>query len=133
MTCCDGVFPNSPAQGKDDICYATQNRQNAVQAMVGTADVILVVGSENSSNSNRLVEVARARGVPAYLVESHAKLDTKWLDDARCIGVTAGASAPEEVVQELVASLARDHGANVREIEVVPEDVSFPLPVQILK
>lgn len=117
---------------KDDICYATQNRQNAVQAMVGEADVILVVGSEHSSNSNRLVEVARARGVPAYLVESHAQLEPEWLDGARCIGVTAGASAPEEVVQELVTCLARDYGATVREIEVVPENVSFPLPAQVL-
>lgn len=117
---------------KDDICYATQNRQNAVQAMVGEADVILVVGSEHSSNSNRLAEVARARGVPAYLVESHAQLDPEWLDGARCIGVTAGASAPEEVVQELVTCLARDYGATVREIEVVPENVSFPLPAQVL-
>ena len=126
-------FPKLIGPGKDDICYATQNRQNAVQALVGTADVILVVGSDNSSNSNRLAEVARARGVPAYLVESHAQLDKKWLEGARCIGVTAGASAPEEIVQELVASLARDYGASVREIEIVPEDVSFPLPVQVLE
>ena len=125
-------FPALTGPGKDDICYATQNRQNAVQAMVGQADVILVVGSENSSNSNRLAEVARARGVPAYLVESHAQLRSDWLKGARCIGVTAGASAPEEIVQELVARLARDHNATVREIEVVPENVSFPLPPQIL-
>lgn len=126
-------FPKLTGPAKDDICYATQNRQTAVQAMIGQADVILVVGSEHSSNSNRLAEVARARGVPAYLVESHAELDAKWLEGARCIGVTAGASAPEEIVQELVTSLAREHGASVREIEVVHEDVSFPLPAQILK
>lgn len=125
-------FPGLKGPRKDDICYATQNRQNAVQAMVGEADVILVVGSEHSSNSNRLAEVARSRGVPAYLVESHAQLDPEWLNGARCIGVTAGASAPEEVVQELVTCLARDHGATVREIEVVAENVSFPLPAQVL-
>jgi len=124
-------FPDLVGPGKEDICYATQNRQNAVQAMVGEADVILVVGSQNSSNSNRLVEVTRARGVPAYLVESPAELDPDWLNGAKRIGVTAGASAPEEIVQELVACLARDHGATVRETEVVPENVSFPLPPRL--
>ena len=125
-------FPDLVGPGKEDICYATQNRQNAVQAVVEEADVILVVGSQNSSNSNRLVEVARARGVPAYLVESPAELDPEWLKGAKRIGVTAGASAPEEIVQELVACLARDHGATVREREVVPENVSFPLPPRLL-
>lgn len=125
-------FPALTGPGKDDICYATQNRQNAVRALVEIADVILVVGSQNSSNSNRLAEVARARGIPAYLVESHAQLDSEWLNGARRIGVTAGASAPEEIVQELVQCLARDHGAKVREIEVVPENVSFPLPARVL-
>ncbi len=124
-------FPALVGPGKEDICYATQNRQNAVQAMVGEVDVILVVGSRNSSNSNRLVEVARARGVPAYLVESPAELEPDWFNGVRRIGVTAGASAPEEIVQELVACLAREHGATVRETEVVPENVSFPLPPRL--
>lgn len=121
-------FPAVKGPGKDDICYATQNRQNAVQALTDHADVILVVGSSNSSNSNRLVEVAQARGIPAYLLESHHELNDGWLAGARRIGVTAGASAPEEVVQNLVAHLSRQSHVSVREIEVIEENVSFPLP-----
>ncbi len=124
-------FPALVGPGKDDICYATQNRQNAVQALAGEADVILVVGSANSSNSNRLVEVARARGVPAYLVDSYQGLRPEWLKGARRIGVTAGASAPEDVVQDLVTRLARDRAARVVEREVIDERVSFPLPAQL--
>ncbi|MBI3993782.1 MAG: 4-hydroxy-3-methylbut-2-enyl diphosphate reductase, partial [Candidatus Lambdaproteobacteria bacterium] len=124
-------FPALKGPGKDDICYATQNRQNAVQALVREADVVLVVGSANSSNSNRLVEVARSRGTPAYLVESHHRLQPAWLADARRIGVTAGASAPEDVVQALVAHLSTCYGATVREVEIVREHVSFPLPSQL--
>jgi 4-hydroxy-3-methylbut-2-enyl diphosphate reductase len=121
-------FPALAGPGKDDICYATQNRQHAVQALARETDVILVVGSANSSNSNRLVEVARARGVPAHLVESHHALQPAWLTGVRRIGITAGASAPEGVVQALVRHLAGSSGASVRELEVVPESVSFPLP-----
>jgi 4-hydroxy-3-methylbut-2-enyl diphosphate reductase len=121
-------FPALAGPGKDDICYATQNRQLAVQTLAEQSDVILVVGSANSSNSNRLVEVARARGRPAHLVNSHHDLQPAWLAGARRVGVTAGASAPEPVVQALVAHLARSPGATVREVEVIPEDVSFPLP-----
>ena len=121
-------FPALAGPGKDDICYATQNRQNAVQALVQQADAILVVGSENSSNSNRLVEVARARGCPAYLVNSHHDLQPAWLAGVRRVGVTAGASAPEEVVQELIAHLSQRHRATVRELEVIEETVAFPLP-----
>ncbi|MCZ6533300.1 MAG: 4-hydroxy-3-methylbut-2-enyl diphosphate reductase [SAR324 cluster bacterium] len=124
-------FPALTSPGKEDICYATQNRQNAVQALAKTADLILVVGSQHSSNSNRLAEVARARGVPAYLVESHAEVKGEWLAGARCIGVTAGASAPEEIVQELVSRLAGQFNARIREIDVAPENVSFPLPAQL--
>jgi 4-hydroxy-3-methylbut-2-enyl diphosphate reductase len=124
-------FPALVGPGKEDICYATQNRQNAVRDLVGLADVILVVGSEHSSNSNRLVEVAQARGVPAYLVESHESLERDWLAGAGCIGVTAGASAPEQVVQSLVEHLMRISGGRVREVEVTPENVSFPLPAQL--
>ncbi len=124
-------FPALVGPGKDDICYATQNRQNAVQALVAEADVILVVGSPNSSNSNRLVEVAQARGVPAYLVDSYPGLRPEWLQGARRIGVTAGASVPEDVVQELVTRLARDYGARVVEREIIEERVAFPLPAQL--
>ena len=126
-----GRFPALKGPGKDDICYATQNRQNAVQALVREADIVLVVGSENSSNSNRLVEVARSRGTPAYLVESHHRLQPAWLADARRIGVTAGASAPEDVVQALVTHLSACYGAAVREIEIAQEHVAFPLPSQL--
>ncbi len=126
-----GRFPALLGPGKDDICYATQNRQHAVQALVTHADVVLVVGSANSSNSNRLVEVAQARGVPAYLVESFERLQPAWLAGARRVGVTAGASAPEDVVQALIAHLSRCYAASVREIEVVQEHVAFPLPAQL--
>src|SRR3990172_11867192 len=88
-------FPALQGPGKDDICYATQNRQNAVQALAQTADAVLVVGSANSSNSNRLVEVARARGCPAYLVDSFHDVKPAWLAGVRRIGITAGASPPE--------------------------------------
>jgi 4-hydroxy-3-methylbut-2-enyl diphosphate reductase len=121
-------FPALLGPGKDDICYATQNRQNAVQALVQATDAILVVGSANSSNSNRLVEVARSRGRPAYLVNSCHDLDPAWLQGVRRVGVTAGASAPEAVVQELIAHLSSRHRATVRELEVIEETVSFPLP-----
>ena len=124
-------FPALKGPGKEDICYATQNRQNAVQALAKEADVILVVGSQHSSNSNRLAEVARARGVPAYLVESCGQVEPAWLAGARCIGVTAGASAPEDIIQELVGHLAQSHGARVRELEAPPEAVFFPLPAQL--
>jgi 4-hydroxy-3-methylbut-2-en-1-yl diphosphate reductase len=124
-------FPALAGPGKDDICYATQNRQNAVQALAREADAILVVGSPNSSNSNRLVEVARARGCPAYLVHDFRDLQPAWLEGVRRVGVTAGASAPEEVVQELVLHLSQRHCATVRELEVVEETVSFPLPAML--
>jgi len=125
-------FPALAGPHKDDICYATQNRQNAVRALVEEADVILVVGSAHSSNSNRLVEVARARGVPAYLVESRRELQPEWLAGRRCVGVTAGASAPEAIVQELVQHLAAVHGARVEERDLIPERVSFPLPAALI-
>ncbi len=125
-------FPSLAGPGKDDICYATQNRQNAVGALVQDCDAILVVGSANSSNSTRLVEVAQARGVPAYLVESFRDLKPEWISRARRVGVTAGASAPEEVVQDLIANLARQHGATVVERQVVAERVNFPLPAALL-
>jgi 4-hydroxy-3-methylbut-2-enyl diphosphate reductase len=124
-------FPALVGPGKDDICYATQNRQNAVQALARDCDLVLVVGSPNSSNSNRLVEVAQARGVPAYLVDSRHELNEQWLHGARRIGITAGASAPEEVVRELVDYIARTRGARIVEREVVPEQVSFPMPAAL--
>ena len=126
-------FPALTAPGKDDICYATQNRQTAVQALVERAEVVLVVGSANSSNSNRLVEVAKARGASAHLVESYREIDPQWLQGVERVGVTAGASAPESVVSELVEWLAGNSQAEISEIEVVEEDVSFPLPAQLAR
>ncbi len=124
-------FPALRQPRKEDICYATQNRQRAVQALAGECDVILVVGSELSSNSNRLVEVAGALGVPAYLIESREGLNPEWLETATRIGVTAGASAPEEVVQDLVDWISRRYDAPIRELEVILEDTSFPLPPRL--
>lgn len=121
-------FPALTGPGKDDICYATQNRQTAVQALVEQAEVVLVVGSGNSSNSKRLVEVAIAGGASAHLVESYREIDPQWLRGVVRVGVTAGASAPESVVNELVGWLSANSQAELREIEVVEEDVTFPLP-----
>ncbi|MDH4247773.1 MAG: 4-hydroxy-3-methylbut-2-enyl diphosphate reductase [Deltaproteobacteria bacterium] len=124
-------FPALSGPAKDDICYATQNRQNAVLALSREVDLILVVGSEKSSNSNRLVEVARTQGLPAYLVESHADVREEWLRGIRRIGITAGASAPEDVVQALAEALAKRGSATLRELEVVRENVVFALPPQL--
>jgi len=124
-------FPALTGPSKDDICYATQNRQTAVQALVEQAELVLVVGSSNSSNSKRLVEVAKAKGAPAHLVESYQDIDPQWLEGVDRVGVTAGASAPESVISELVGWLSEQTQAEIREIEVVEEDVSFPLPAQL--
>ena len=125
-------FPRIIGPPKDDICYATQNRQEAVKAVVRDGvDVVLVLGSENSSNSVRLCEVARELGAHAYLIDSVTDIRPEWLEGARQVGVTAGASAPEHLVQEVLAWL-RARGATVRETEIVREDVQFALPPEIL-
>ena len=112
----------------DDICYATQNRQVAVKAIAPRCDVILIVGAFNSSNSNRMVEVARAAGTPAYLVPDESNLEPEWLDGAETVGVSSGASAPEVLVDRLLARL-KDYGFEDVEIhEVTTEDVTFSLP-----
>ncbi len=121
-------FPAIVGPKKDDICYATQNRQDAVKLMTRDVDVVIVVGSPNSSNSNRLREVAANRGVPAYMVDRAAELDPAWLDGRRRVGVTAGASAPDVLVQEVLARLRALGAASVRELEGTPEGVVFPLP-----
>ena len=124
-------FPSIAGPAKADICYATQNRQLAVRALAREASVILVVGSRNSSNSNRLVEEAELAGARAYLVDDVSGVDPAWLEGAETVGVTSGASAPDFLVDALVRWL-RDCGATqVREIAVVPEDVSFPLPPEL--
>lgn len=124
-------FPAIVGPKKDDICYATQNRQDAVKFMAPLADVVFVVGSRNSSNSNRLREVAELRGVPAYLVDNADGIDPAWIEGKRRIGVTAGASAPEVLVEAVIERLKRLGGASVRLLEGVPEKITFPLPKEL--
>ena len=121
-------FPAISGPRKGDICYATQNRQDAVKALAHEVDVVLVVGSRNSSNSNRLREVAVQHGVPAYLVDGAADIDDTWLEGKRRVGVTAGASAPEVLVREVVAHLQRLGAASVEDLDGARERVAFALP-----
>ncbi|MDQ3985361.1 MAG: 4-hydroxy-3-methylbut-2-enyl diphosphate reductase [Actinomycetota bacterium] len=121
-------FDDIEGPRKDDICYATQNRQVAVKSIAGESDVVLIVGALNSSNSNRMVEVARKAGTPAYLVPDVADLDPSWLEGAEVVGVSSGASAPEVLVDRLLDRL-RDLGyGEVETREVTSEDVTFSLP-----
>jgi 4-hydroxy-3-methylbut-2-en-1-yl diphosphate reductase len=126
-------FPNAELPRKDDICYATQNRQNAVKALVGSVDLVLVVGAPESSNSNRLVEIARKAGVAAHLVQTAADIRPEWLDGVRAVGVTAGASAPESLVEAVVARLRElAHDDVVLEAQAAaPEGVVFQLPAEL--
>ena len=121
-------FPSIKAPKKGDICYATQNRQDAVKVLSAQADVVIVVGSPTSSNSNRLVEVARHKNVPAYLVDSAADIQEQWLQGKQNVGVSAGASAPDVLVQAVIAKLKALGAIAVREIAGVEEHVKFPLP-----
>jgi 4-hydroxy-3-methylbut-2-enyl diphosphate reductase len=121
-------FQDIAGPHSDDICYATQNRQVAVKALAPEADVVLIVGAFNSSNSNRLVEVARVAGTPAYLVPDETHLDPAWLEDAEVVGVSSGASAPEVLVDRLLESLARLGYGEVETKVVTTEDVTFSLP-----
>lgn len=120
-------FPNVAGPRTDDICYATQNRQDAVKALARMCDVILVVGSPNSSNSNRLREIAEREGVEAYLIDSDAEIQESWLVGKQSVGVTAGASAPEVLVQQVISYL-RQLGATVTDLEGRREKVVFALP-----
>jgi 4-hydroxy-3-methylbut-2-enyl diphosphate reductase len=124
-------FPNIHAPKKEDICYATSNRQWAVKDLLGEVDVLLVIGSRNSSNSNRLVEVARATGVDAHLIDDESDIDEDWLDGAETVGVTSGASAPETLV-ERVCDWFRARGIDdISSHRIVEEDVEFRLPVEL--
>lgn len=121
-------FPAIAGPKQDDICYATQNRQDAVKELASQCDVVLVVGSPNSSNSNRLREVAANRGVPAYMVDTVADLNPEWVAGKSRVGVTAGASAPEVLVQAVVQRLKALGAQSVQEMAAPPENVVFPLP-----
>jgi 4-hydroxy-3-methylbut-2-enyl diphosphate reductase len=125
-------FPALQSPAKEDICYATQNRQDAVKALAACVDVLLVLGAPNSSNSLRLCEVARARNIPAWLIETAADIRMEWLEGARVIGLTASASAPEILVQEVVAFARERLGiTDVEELHTVTEDVHFSLPHEL--
>ena len=121
-------FPQIVGPRRDDICYATQNRQDAVKLMAPQCDVVIVVGSPNSSNSNRLREVASRRGTPAYMIDDASELRAEWLVGTRVAGVTAGASAPEILVQQVIARLHELGARDVRELEGAVEKIVFPLP-----
>lgn len=124
-------FPDITEPKKSDICYATQNRQDAVRIMAPACDLVLVVGSPNSSNSNRLREVAERQGATAYLLDHPDMIDPAWLQSARRVGVTAGASAPEVLVQQVIDRLKELGARSVRPLEGVVENVSFPLPREL--
>ncbi|AGO53580.1 4-hydroxy-3-methylbut-2-enyl diphosphate reductase IspH [Serratia plymuthica 4Rx13] len=124
-------FPSIIGPRKDDICYATTNRQEAVRNLAGDADVVLVVGSKNSSNSNRLAELAQRVGKPAYLIDSAADIQEAWLKNARNIGVTAGASAPDVLVQDVISRLRTMGGVDVHEVSGREENIVFEVPKEL--
>ena len=124
-------FPKIEGPRHDDICYATQNRQDAVKRLGRNCDLVLVVGSPNSSNSNRLRELAEKQGVSAFLIDGAADIDSAWLHGRKSIGVTAGASAPESLVQGVVERLRQLGAESVRELEGEPENVVFALPKEL--
>jgi 4-hydroxy-3-methylbut-2-enyl diphosphate reductase len=126
-------FPHVLAPAKDDICYATQNRQLAVKALAARTSVILVIGSRNSSNSNRLAEVARAQGARAHLIDDISQIEPAWLEGVDCLGITAGASAPEYLVDELVRYFRERGVTEIEEISAVTEEVSFALPPELVR
>jgi 4-hydroxy-3-methylbut-2-en-1-yl diphosphate reductase len=124
-------FPHIVGPRTDDICYATTNRQAAVKQLAQQCDLVLVIGSRNSSNSNRLVEVAREHGAASHLIDNASEVQEEWLDGAGIVGITSGASAPEELVQELVAFFQARGTDDVSELEVLREDTRFMLPKAI--
>jgi 4-hydroxy-3-methylbut-2-en-1-yl diphosphate reductase len=126
-------FPNIAGPHSQDICYATENRQTAVRNVAHQADLVLVVGSTNSSNSNRLVEVSRNLGTIGYLIDNSAAIDPRWLENVQNVAVTAGASAPEILVEDVVNYLRQNGFGSVEEIEVMPENVRFGLPPEIVQ
>jgi 4-hydroxy-3-methylbut-2-enyl diphosphate reductase len=123
-------FPDLVDPPSDDICYASQNRQNAVQAIAARADLVLVVGSANSSNSVRMVEVAQRAGTPSYLVADPQQLDQAWFSDVSTVGVSSGASAPEYLIDQLLGELAKLGYRDVETLSAAVEDVVFSMPPQ---
>jgi 4-hydroxy-3-methylbut-2-enyl diphosphate reductase len=126
-------FPSLAAPRKEDICYATQNRQDAVKQLVAQCDVIVVVGSRTSSNSNRLREIATTRGIPGYLVDGAEDLRREWFEGKQAVGVTAGASAPESLVKDVVETLRAWGGREAVEVVGREENVVFGLPQTLRK
>ena len=126
-------FPELAFPPKEDICYATQNRQTALKELASRVDLILALGSQNSSNSKRLIEVAQGVGVQAYLIDDVSEIEPKWLEGARVIGVTAGASAPEHLVQGVVSYFKELGVTDIEEIEPVKEEVNFGLPQELVR
>jgi 4-hydroxy-3-methylbut-2-en-1-yl diphosphate reductase len=124
-------FPNIKAPTKSDICYATTNRQAAVKVLARRASLVLVIGAPNSSNSLRMVEVARQHGADSYLIEDESQIDPAWLDGVETVGLSSSASAPEWIVESVLAHLKHYGPAEVEEVRVVDEDVSFPLPPEV--
>lgn len=126
-------FPNIAGPHSQDICYATENRQVAVRNVAHSADLVLVVGSTNSSNSNRLVEVSRNLGTHGYLIDNSQAINAEWLKDVSTVAITAGASAPEVLVEDVVNYLRQNGFSSVEEVEVMPENVRFGLPPEIVQ
>ena len=124
-------FPDIHAPKKEDICYATSNRQWAVKEMLTEIDLLLVIGSRNSSNSNRLVEVARSGGIAAYLIDDETEIDEAWLDGVEVVGVTSGASAPEKLVERVCEWFRARGVARIEPYRLVDEDVEFRLPIEL--
>ena len=125
-------FPEIRGPDVKDICYATQNRQTAVRRLAERSDVILVIGADYSSNSNRLREISEESGTDSYLIPDAAGMDPAWLDGARTVGITAGASAPEELVQELIGRLGELYDVTVTDLDGIEENVTFRLPSELL-
>ena len=124
-------FPQIAGPKRDEVCYATQNRQDAVKKLARESELVLVVGSRASSNSNRLREVAENLGVPAYLIDDATQIDPAWLEGVKVVGVTAGASAPEVLVQSVVDYLVEGHPDRVRQLDGIEENITFALPREL--
>lgn len=127
-----GRFPAIKAPPSDDICYATTNRQAAIKQAAKKCDIILVVGSKNSSNSNRLVDTARMLGVDAYLIDNMGEIRKEWFEGKRTLGISAGASAPEHIVQEMAAHF-KSNGAQVENLDVIDENMKFTMPYELYR